>query len=340
MTFIWPPVLLLLLLIPLGIWLYRSRERKRAARAAAFGVAPPPEATASSMPPVVPRTWSRRLPAALTVLGMTVLVFSLARPQSVIGIPRLEGTVLLAFDVSGSMAATDVEPSRMEAAKAAALEFIANQPSSVKIGVVVFSDSGLSTQAPTNDRAAIEQAIRRLEPERGTSLGAGIESALGVLEDALAPSDTDYYTNETAPRPDPTPVPDGVFEPAMIVVLSDGENTSDPDPSGPSRIAAERGIRIDTVGFGTAEGVPLEVEGFMVHTRLEEATLRAIADRTQGTYHPAGSELDLSAIYDDVGARLTVRAEPFELTPLLAALGFGLLTLGGLLSLRWFGRVP
>ena len=356
MSFIWPPVLLLLLLIPLGIWLYRSRERKRTRRAAAFGMAPSASsantaaaaavsgsatgARTAPMPSVLPRTWPRRIPAVLTVLWMTVLVLSLARPQSVIGVPRLEGTVLLAFDVSGSMAATDVEPSRMEAAKTAALEFVAKQPQSVRLGVVVFSDSGLSTQIPTDDRAAVEAAIRRLEPERGTSLGAGIMSALGVLEDALAPSDTDYYTNETAPRPEATPVPNGVFEPAMIVVFSDGENTTEPDPLGPSRIAEDRGIRIDTVGFGTPEGTALEVEGFMVHTRLDESSLQSIADTTEGTYHAAGEDLDLTAIYDEVGSRLTVHTEPFELTPMLAALGFGLLLIGGLLSLRWFGRVP
>ncbi len=150
---------------------------------------------------------------------------------------------------------------------------------------------GLSTQVPTDDRAEIEAAIQRLEPERGTSLGNGILSALSVIDKALAPSDTDYYTNDTQePRPAPTPVPDGVFEPAMIVLMTDGENTTEPDPIEAARLARDRGVRIDTVGIGTAEGANLEVEGFVVHTALDEAVLQQIADETDGTYHPAAEQ--------------------------------------------------
>jgi Ca-activated chloride channel family protein len=275
------------------------------------------------------------------VLGVTVLLFSLARPQSVIGVPRLEGTVLLAFDVSGSMAATDVAPSRMEAAKTAALEFVEGQPSSVRIGVVVFSDSGLSTQLPTGDRPAIVQAIQRLGPERGTSLGRGILAALQVIADDSDPTTTDYYTNASAPpTPEATPVPAGVYEPAVIVLLTDGENTADPDPLEAVQAAKHMGVRVHTVGIGTAAGTTLEVEGFMVHTQLDEAALREIATLTDGTYHAAADQEDLATMYDDVGSRLVVRSEPFELTPLLAGLGFGLLLVGGLTSLRWFGRMP
>ena len=139
-------------------------------------------------------------------LGITILVLSLARPQSVIGVPRLEGTVLLAFDVSGSMAATDVAPTRMEAAKTAALEFVERQPSSVRIGIVVFSDTGFSTQVPTDDRGRVEAAIERLEPERGTSLaprhpgGADRHRHRGSIRPT-----TDYYTNRLAA---PTPPAD------------------------------------------------------------------------------------------------------------------------------------
>jgi Ca-activated chloride channel family protein len=279
------------------------------------------------------------------VLGVTVLVLSLARPQSVIGVPRLEGTVLLVFDVSGSMAATDVEPTRMEAAKAAALDFVEHQPASIRIGIVVFSDSGLSTQAPTDDRAALEAAIARLEPERGTSLGGGIIAALQVIAEDSDTNTTEYYTNEALrpsgrPVPAATPVPAGVYEPAVIVLLSDGENTTRPDPLDAARQAKARGVRVDTVGIGTPDGATLEVEGFNVHTQLDEAMLEAIAERTDGTYHPAADQDDLAAIYEDVGSRLVVRSEPFELTSLLAALGFGLLAIGGLMSLRWFGRLP
>jgi Ca-activated chloride channel family protein len=343
-SFIWPPLLLLLVAVPVGVWLYRSRERGRAERVARFGwgAASGAPAAGSRSSAAGRRTrWTRRIPAVCTVLGVTILVFSLARPQSVIGVPRLEGTVLLAFDVSGSMAATDVAPTRMEAAKTAALEFVEGQPASVRIGIVVFSDSGLSTQIPTADRAAIVAAIQRLGPERGTSLGRGILAALKVIADDTDPTTTDYYTNASAPpRPVPTPVPAGVYEPAVIVLLTDGENTVEPDPLGAARAARDRGVRIHAVGIGTAAGTTLEVEGFLIHTRLDEAALRDIATLTDGTYHAAADQDELLAINEDIGSRLVVRSEPFELPPILAALGFALLLVGGLTSLRWFGRMP
>jgi Ca-activated chloride channel family protein len=341
-SFIWPPLLLLLLAIPLGVWAYRSRERGRARRAAEFGLG----AARTGSPSPVGRgarwsRWTRRIPAAFTVVGVTILVLSLARPQSVIGVPRLEGTVLLAFDVSGSMAATDVAPTRMEAAKASALKFVDDQPASVRIGVVVFSDSGVSTQPPTGDRAAVVAAIQRLEPERGTSLGQGILASLTAIEADADPNTTDYYTNASAPpTPRPTPVPADVYEPAIIVLLTDGENTVAPDPFEAAKAAKDRGVRIHTVGIGSPAGATLEVEGFMVHTQLDEATLQRVATMTNGTYHAAADEADLTAIYGDIGRRLVVRSEPFELTPVLAALGFALLLIGGVGSLRWFGRMP
>jgi Ca-activated chloride channel homolog len=336
-SFIWPPVLLFLLLIPLGVWAYVSRERRRAARAAAFGWASAPKSKSVGGR----NRWKRRVPAAFTIVGVSLLVLSLARPQSVIGVPRLEGTVLLAFDVSGSMAATDVAPTRMEAAKTAALKFVSDQPSSVRIGVVVFSDSGISTQAPTADRQAVLTAIQRLGPERGTSLGHGILASLDAIEEDSDPSATDYYTNASAPpNPVPTPVPAGVFEPAIVVLLSDGENTAPPDPLEVAQEAKARGVRIHTIGIGSPAGTTLQVEGFQVHTQLDEATLRDIATMTDGTYHAAADGDDLTAIYQDIGSQLVVRDEPFELTSILAAFGFAVLLIGGLGSLRWFGRMP
>jgi Ca-activated chloride channel homolog len=337
MAFIWPPLLLLLLAIPVGVWVYRRRERRRREAVVRFGLGGMAAAPTSN---ATRRRWVRRIPAACTVLGITILVMSLARPQTVIGVPRLEGTVVLAFDVSASMAAKDVAPSRLEAAKAAALELVAHQPASIRIGVVVFSDAGFATQVPTGDRAAIEAAIQRLEPERGTTIARGIEEALTVIRTALDPKTTDYYTNNSAPiAPDPTPVPDGVYEPAIIVLLTDGENTGGVDPLELAQTAKDRGVRIDTVGVGTTEGTTLETEGFRVHTQLEAAALEAIADRTDGTYY-AAADGDLSAIYDDVGSRFTVRTEPQEVTALFAVVGFVLLLIGAGLSLRWFGRAP
>jgi Ca-activated chloride channel homolog len=346
-SFIWPPVLGLLLAIPIGVAIYRRRDTRRATRAAAFGWGSA-SASASASGAGAARgstrrhaAWLRRLPAALTLAGMTILVLSLARPQGVIGVPRFEGTVLLAFDVSGSMAATDVAPTRMEAAKAAALGFIEQAPASLRIGVVVFSDTGFSTQVPTYERAPVVAAIRRLEPERGTSLGRGILASLTAIDIAEHPPGVDYYTTGSPPpTPTPTPVPSGVHEPAIIVLLSDGENTEDPNPDDAVRAARDRGIRIDTVGIGTVAGTTLDVEGFKIHTGLDEAALQAIADSTDGTYYPATDQADLARIYDDVGSRLVVRTEPLELTPVFAIAGFALLVVGGVTSLRWFGRMP
>ena len=347
MSFIWPPVLVLLVAVPIGVWLYRHRERGRAARAAALGGGPgrgAGEATGALAGGRV-TSWTRRIPAACTVLGVAILVFSLARPQGVIGVPRLEGTVVLAFDVSGSMAATDVAPTRMEAAKTAALAFAEDQPASVRIGVVVFSDSGVSTQAPTSDRASVLAAIQRLSPERGTSVGQGILASLDAIAADEDPNKTDYYTNASAPpRPAPTPVPagvaDGVHDPAIIVLLSDGENTVRPDPLQAAQAAKDRGVRIHTIGIGSSAGTTLDVEGFKVHTQLDEPMLRDIAATTDGTYHAATDAADLTAVYQDIGSRLVVRTEPVELTPMLAALGFTLLLVAGIGSLRLFGRMP
>jgi Ca-activated chloride channel family protein len=199
----------------------------------------------------------------------------------------------------------------------------------------------VSTQAPTGDRQAVLAAIQRLEPERGTSIGRGISAALEAIAADSAVRTTEYYTNASAPpTPVPTPVPAGVFHPAIVVLLTDGENTVRPDPLEAVQAAKDRGVRIHTIGIGSPAGATLEVEGFMVHTQLDEAVLRDIATMTDGAYHAAADGDDLRAIYEDIGGRLVVRDEPFELTPVFALLGFGLLLAGAMGSLRWLGRMP
>ena len=183
----------------------------------------------------------------------------MARPQAVVSLPRQEGTVILAFDVSASMGATDLAPTRMEAAKAAAKDFVARQPSSITIGVVAFSDSGVSVQAPTNDQATVLSAIDRLAPQRGTSVAQGILASLKVI--ATAPSGAvrqrllhQRIAPRRRPSPTPTPVPAGIHAPAVIVLLSDGENNEIPDPLAAAQAAADQGVRIYTVGIGSAAG--------------------------------------------------------------------------------------
>lgn len=332
MSFIWPPMLLLLLAIPIGAALYRQREGRRQRRRAASGM------PASVAPASAAR---RRIPAACLLIGLAILVVSLARPQSVVSLPRIEGTAILAFDVSGSMAATDLEPTRMEAAKSAARAFVERQPSSIRIGVVAFSDSGFSVQVPTNDQSLIVAAINRLAPERGTSLGRGIEAALTVLADAETDPAAGYYTRPSSgPTAAPTPLPDGVHAPAAIVLLTDGENTQAPDPLAAAQAAADRGVRIFTIGIGSAEGTTIEVEGFTVHSRLDEPMLRQLSEVTAGEYHAAADPEALRAIYDSIGTQLVVREETMEITSLLAGAGLLVLLVGGFASLRWLGRWP
>jgi Ca-activated chloride channel family protein len=335
MTFIWPQALVLLLLVPLGIGLDRLLDRRRRRGLESLGGLRPGATSGTTGR----RGVLRRVPPVLFVLGMLVLVAGLARPQEIVGVPHQEGTVILAFDVSGSMAATDLTPTRMDAAKAAAKDFVSHQPASVVIGVVAFSDSGVAAQQPTNDQAAVVAAIDRLTPQKGTSVGRGIQASLDVI--AAAAADPNYYTLGTpAPTPSPTPVPAGTHAPAVIVLLTDGENNEQPDPAVAAQAAVDRGVRIFTIGIGSPGGADLDLNGFTVHTQLDEATLQQIADTTGGTYFGAADAASLLSIYDHLDTNLVVRQEDIELTAIVAAAGLVLLVLGGLASLRWLGRVP
>jgi Ca-activated chloride channel family protein len=271
--------------------------------------------------------------------GIAVLLVSMARPQATVSIPRLEGTVILTFDISGSMAATDLQPTRMEAAKVAASQFVKNQPSSVLIGVVAFSDGGVAVQPPTANREETLATIERLVPRRGTSIANGILVALNTIVihnggQAILQSSPESETQE------PLPQPQGWYPSSVIVMLSDGENNQNPDPIAAADLAADLGVRVYTVGIGSPQGVDLEVEGFTVHTQLDEEMLGAISITTGGQYYFAGNEDDLFRIYDDLEPKLSVRKEDMEITSILAGFGMLVFLIGGVLSLFWFGRVP
>ncbi len=337
MTFIWPPMLLLLVLIPLGLLGYRALEERRRRRAADHGGL---GLTRPAGPG--PAAWRRRVPAILLLAGITIMTVAMARPQSTVDLPREEGTVILAFDVSGSMAADDLKPTRMDAAKAATEAFVQRQPSSVVVGVVAFSDAGIAVQAPTSDQASVLAAIARLTPQKGTSLGQGILASLNAIALADAgPNANNYYSNRSpAPTPSPTPVPAGTHAPAVIVLLTDGENNESPDPVAAAQTAADRGVRIYTVGIGSAAGTTLDLNGFKVHTQLNEPMLQQIAQLTDGSYYNAASTADLASIYDHLDTRLVVKPEAIEITSLFAGASVILLTVGGLFSLAWLGRLP
>jgi Ca-activated chloride channel family protein len=344
MTFIWPPLLLAVLLVPLGVAAARRIDERRRQRLAALGTnlgrggaaaaaAGPPGATAS-------QRVAAAIPAALVVAAFVLFAVALARPQATIALPRVEGTVMLTFDVSASMAADDVQPSRMEAAKAAAKAIVERQPTGVVVGVVAFSDAGLAVLPPTSEQGSILQAIDRLAPSRGTSLGQGILASLGAIAQAKSDTPSNYYSNRSqSPTPEPAPVAPGSQSDTEIVLISDGENNERPDPVAASQVAANEGIRIVTIGVGTTAGTTLDLDGFRVQTALDENLLEQVAATTKGIYQPA-TKLDPGAIYDQLAERLVARDQDIEITALVAGAGLILLLCGAAISLARSGRLP
>jgi Ca-activated chloride channel homolog len=334
MSFIWPFSLFLLVLIPALAVLYFALLRRRrlaAQRAGGFGLA----FAAGTRKPGV----RRHIPPAIFLSALAILIFALARPQATVAMPRVEGTVMLAFDVSGSMAADDLKPTRMEAAKVAARAFVEKQPPSVQVGVAAFSDGGFSVQAPTNEAEPVLAAINRLGPQRGTSLANGILVSLKAIETLNAP--TNYYSSRPiTPTATPTPVPKGHYEPAVIILLTDGENNMQPDPLDAAQQAADRGIRIFTVGIGSPEGTTLKVNGFTVHTQLDEQLLQQVAETSGGTYFNAQSAEELQAVYDKLSPELVAKPQKMEVTSLFAGAGIFAMLIGAAFSLLWFSHLP
>ena len=335
MEFMWPNLLYLLLLVPVLIGLYLLYQRRRRKIRANYGSFGNNTSEGGDQ-----RETRRHIPAILFLLGISILMVTLARPQMVISLPRQEGTVILAFDVSGSMAANDIKPSRMEAAKTAAHDFVQHQPVTIQIGVVAFSDSGFSVQLPTNDKDAINAAIDRLAPQRGTSLAGGILTSLKTITSNTEEEPHLYSNLPASPTPTPTPIPKGTYAPAVIILLTDGENNENPDPATAAQTAAERGVRIDTIGLGSAAGTILHVNGITVHTQLNEAMLKNIADVSDGTYYNASNADELRKVYDNLEPVLAVKPEKTEITALLAGAGLVVLLAGAALSFIWFNRLP
>lgn len=336
MTFIWSKLLYLLLLVPLLVFLYLQMQKRRRAIAARYGDLGVVRDSSQGGKQAKPH-----LPAILFLAGIMVLILSLARPQAMVSLPKIEGTVILAFDVSGSMAADDLKPTRMEAAKAAALDFVDNQPSSVLIGIVAFSDGGIAVQPPTDKREDILAAIDRLVPRRGTSIGNGILVSLNtIVVDAGDPPFLSTDTTVAPTQPEPDALPQGWYPSAAIVLLTDGENNQDPDPIIATDLAADLGVRIYTVGIGKPEGAIISVEGFTVLSQLNEPILQYIAATSGGVYYNAGDEEQLRRIYGDLEPKLSIKTEEMEVTSILAGAGMLLFILGAAFSLFWFGRVP
>ena len=334
MSFLWPYMLPALLLVPLCIWRYRRLLQQRQARAFALG-----SLGLLQRPTGTSLGWRRHLPFALFVSALTLLLLGLARPETTVTLPRVEGTVILAFDVSNSMLADDLEPTRIEAAKAAARAFVDQQPATIQIGVVAFGNGGLVVQPPTNEAGEILAAIERLQPQGGTSLGQGIFTSLvAVAGDTLLIDQSAFDENAFADGAPPLQI--GSFPSSVILLLTDGENTTPPDPRSVAQVAAEAQIRIFPIGIGSPQGAVVQVEGFNILTQLNEAALQEIAGLTNGTYYYAADSATLQEIYQTIDLQLTVRGQTMEITALLAMAGFLFALTGGVLTMLWFGRVP
>ena len=340
MNFLWPEMLWALLAVPLLIaayfWLL-SRRKRTVLRYANLGLVR--EAMAKSA------AWRRHVPPALMLLAAAALLFASARPAMVITLPSAQKTVVLAIDVSGSMRATDVKPNRITAAQEAAKTFVAELPRTVRVAVVSFAGTAAVVQAPTLSRDDVYAAIDRFQLQRGTATGSGIVLALATifpdagidLSQITGARNMPPAPGEKA-RPDFTPVEPGSYPSAAIIMLTDGQRTTGPDPLDAAKMAAERGVRVYTVGIGTKEGETIGFEGWSMRVRLDEDTLKNIADRTRADYFYAGTAEDLKKVYQSLSTRLVVERKETEISALFALLGALLMVSAAGLSIWWFGR--
>jgi len=347
MKFIWPDTLWLLLVVPVLVFIYvlLLRRRKRAAiRYASLSL------IRQALTPV--HQVRRHIPPILFLLAMIAAILAMARPATRITLPSLQQTIILAVDVSLSMGATDVDPNRLTAAQAAAKAFVEERPADVRIGLVAFGGSAVLVQAPTDSRDDLVAAIGRFQLQRGTATGSALYAALAALLpgagiDLESPDFKGGPLRDFARDavPDSTrklerrkfaPVAPGSFNSGAIILMSDGRRTVGPDPLDAARMAAEHGIRVFTVGFGTREGATVGGEGWSIYVRLDEETLQAIADITRGAYFHAGTAEDLKKVYRDLNARLVLERKDLEIGFLFAAAAAVLLLASAGLSLLWF----
>jgi len=334
MTFEWPGLLWLLLLVPAlaGLHVLRARRhrRLRAHAASRFSLA-----DALGRKP----GFRRHAAVAVFLLGLAVGILAIARPSAAVMMPGQHGTVILSLDVSGSMRARDIRPTRMEAVKAAARAFVNVQRGSVRLGVVAFSGTAFLVQAPTTDKKQVLAAIDRLYPQMFTAIGSGLMAALDAIFPHLADQEGPDSQGVLLPQvKDAPPVAPGSDTEAAIILLSDGQSNQGIDPLEAAEAAANLGVRVYTVGVGTREGADLNFGNFSFHAVLDEATLKRIAAITAGRYYKASNAEELRGIYQSLGSRLEMQREATEVTALFLAAALALLLLAGGLSLYWFNR--
>lgn len=337
MTFIWFNLLWLLLIIPLLVWVYIIIQKRKKKYAVRFS-------NMSMVKEAMGRGPGKRrhIPAILFLVAIAIGIAALARPAAEVILPSGKGTVILVMDISGSMRADDMKPSRLEAAKAAARTFIEKQPSDIRIGIVAFSETAVVTQAPTIDRADIIASINRLSPHRGTAIGYGIQTAMNTIFEVSGKS-PQISTADLFSSPDPqesiAPQTGTKYSSAVIVLLSDGVSNVGPSPLEALTSATDNGVKIYTVGVGSQEGTVLRMGEYAMRVRLDETTLKAIAERTGGLYFNASSELDLQQIYGKLGTELVFKPQLTELTAFFTAFAILVLIVSAVLSLLWFNRV-
>jgi Ca-activated chloride channel family protein len=296
--------------------------------------------------------------------AFTFLLLAMARPSAEVSLPSRVATVMLVMDVSGSMRATDVNPTRIAAAETAAKTYVQDQPRDVRIGIVAFAATALLVQTPTTDHASLTSAIDRFELQRGTAVGSGILVALSTLfpQESFPINQfnsgnfggygrwgnydfRDRYGGTAlgeqgkAPPKKHVPVEPGSYKNAVVILLTDGQTNAGYDPVEAARMASEYGVRVYTVGFGTTKGNIVGFGGWSMRAQLDEEALKKIADMTRARYFHATSAEDLKAVYNVLSRQLVVETREMEITAFFAALAALIMLAAAGLSLAWFHRV-
>jgi Ca-activated chloride channel family protein len=345
MNFLWPEFLWLLLALPLLVLLYvllLRRKKKMALRYASLSIVK--EAMGAG------QTVRRHIPPALFLLALAAMLVAAARPVAVVTLPSNQQTIILAMDVSGSMRAADVLPNRLVAAQNAAKAFIAELPRHVKVGIVAFAGSAQVAQLPTVNHEDLVTAIDRFQLQRATATGNAIVISLATLfpdagidlESLQAGRERQRGFAIDAPRKekkDAAPVAPGSYTSAAVIMLTDGQRTTGVDPLEAAKLAADRGVRVYTVGIGTVDGETIGFDGWSMRVRLDEETLKAIANKTSAEYFYAGTAADLKKVYETLSSRLTVEKKETEISALFALAAAALALVSAGLSLLWFNRI-
>ena len=346
MTFLWPQFLWLLLALPLlvGVYLWLLRRRKVVVlRYANLSIVKEALGKGPGL--------RRHIPPALFLLALAAMLVASARPFAVVTLPLQQETIILAMDVSGSMRATDVKPNRLVASQAAAKAFLAELPRNVRVGIVAFAGTAQVVQPPTLSREDLVAAIDKFQMQRATAIGSAIVISLaelfpdqGIDLDTVArasgrPRAMAIDAAPKKPQKEFTPVAPGSYNSAAIILLTDGQRTTGVDTLEAAKMAADRGVRVYTVGIGTVDGETIGFEGWSMRVRLDEETLKKVALQTQGEYFYAGTAENLKAVYEKLSSRMTVEKKETEVSGLLALVAAVLALLSAGLSLLWFQRV-